>query len=198
MRPIPYRPLDPEGQSGLEVSAGELRAWRDGRVVASARVGEAEKLEALLSGYRAVELLRGCEFSLSGRRVELDLTLTVLFGEQKRVHGAVEGGGMRGWWEAARRGDNAFLLQERLPEGARPWARGEERGYGWVIGLPAFLYETDRVLRQRAGLAVEAFLYALAKGREISIPYRRRITNVFSAESPTWDVPLPLVEEVSP
>jgi len=196
--PVPYRPAEAPERSGLELSAGELRAWRDGELVAQAQVGEDLELAQLLDGYRAVSLLPGCEFSLDGSRRELDVTISLLYNEMRRVTGAVESGGMRGWWEAMRLGDNAFLLQERLPRNARPWARDEERGYGWEIGLPGFLYETDRVLRQRAGLAIEAFLYALKSGREISVPYRRRITNVFSASEPTWDEPLPLVREVVP
>ena len=145
---------------------------------------------------RLPDLLPQLSFSLDGTVRTFDVDLDVEFTLTHLVFGSMVsvGGEVHGLWQAQHLGSNEFLRQEELPDGQRPWSAGERRGYGWAIDLPAFLAaDPDPVLRQRAALAIEALLYSLAAGREIELPYRRRISNVFEAQRPTWKVDLPLV-----
>jgi len=191
-----YRPVDAQLTDGLELAAGKLRAYRAGDVVGEADAPAGSSLGELLGSYRAVELLPELEFSRDGTRREIDVEISLDFSLPLLVMGSMSdiSDRRRGLWQAARVGSNDFLRQDDLPAGARPWAAQEKRGYGWEIVLPAFITAVgDPVFSQRAGLAIEALIYALLQDREIDLPYRRRITNVFSAQRPTWSVPLPMI-----
>lgn len=198
MSVVLYRPVDEQLTDGLELADGKLRAYRSGEVVGETDAPAGASLGELLGSYRAVELLPGLEFSRDGERREIDVEISLDFSMPLLVMGAMtdRDNQIRGVWQATRVGSNDFLRQEELPEGARPWAKQEKRGYGWEITLPAFIAAVkDPVFRQRGALAVEALIYAIVQGREIGLPYRRRISNVFSAQRPTWNVPLPMIRD---
>lgn len=193
---VPYRAAA-DGENGLRLVDGRLEAWADGKLVASAPAEG--PLAELMATYRVQEVLPEVGFAYGEPRT-LDVELTVDFSLGSVAFGAITVNGERELWEAERTGSHLFVERGLVPEGARPWADAEPMpGRGWKITLPPFAQlDPDPVLRRRIALAIEAFLYALAERKEIQVPYKRRISTVFSAEDPMWAANVPVVEEGLP
>jgi hypothetical protein len=186
-----YQPFD--GNDGLQVIDDQLIAWREGQEVARTEISTDEDLPRLLLDFRVPELMSELEFTLVPEARQIDLEIDMKYQIGSALTGTITYDGVSGPWEA-RCVKGADFIEAELPEGARPWARDEEPGVGWEITLPPeFSRSPDTVLAQRVALAIEAFLYALTDGREISLPYLRRVSNVFSASAPTWRDPVPMV-----
>jgi len=188
-QPVLYQPGD--GKNGLSLDGATLRAWQDGTIV-----GEAEAthdLETLLELYLVPGLLPDLSFAYGSAR-ELELQLDAQLPLDTSMYGHLTSAEDRGYWSADRIGNNVFLLEDRLPADARPWAKDEDRGYGWEIQLPGFLaVDLDPILRRRAALFIEEALYGMTAGRIDDHFYQRKIDNIFSATEPMWPVPLPVI-----
>lgn len=188
---VPYKAYD--GNEGLQVKDNTLFAWVDSKRVAEAPLKDNEDLETLLLTYRVPTLLPELEFSLSGKEEEIDLELEINFQLGKSLFGTASFQDDVGFWEAERVGSET-LARGNVPKGQRPWAKEEDKGFGWEITLPKLLSDNpDPVIRKRAALAIEAMIYFIAAGRRIPLPYGRRISNVFSAENPMWPDNIPLL-----
>lgn len=195
MSTVLYRPYD--GSDGLQSRGAELVAWSGGEEVGRASLAEEEDIQFLLSDFRVADLFPDLQFTLVPEEIVADLELDL----DRLVGGVLLGEGRFldsdfadriFYWEAEYSRGKEFLLP--APDGTRPWAAEEERGYGWNIFLPDSVWsDVDFVFRQRLSLAIEAFLYALASRQEIPIPYLRRVSNVFSAENPAWRHNIPRV-----
>lgn len=187
-----YKPYD--GSDGLQVINGKLIAWRDGNEAGSAPVSADEDLPRLLLDFRVPELLPELEFTMGPEALTIDLELDIRFEVEGMIIGSLTYDGERVPWEARCQKGEEFLRRD-LPAEARPWAANDNPGEGWSISLPGdFCRSPDTVLCQRVALAIEAFLYRLAGGDEVPLPYLVRVSNVFSADRPTWAAPLPRVE----
>lgn len=189
-RIIPHRAL--EFSSGLELKRGVLSAYLEGDLQASAAVSDSS-LDQILASYRVQEIFPELRFSGDGTQREIELTLEISFSLGSSIYGAALNGAERELWNAQHVGSNDFL-DPNVPAGQRPWASAEKPGYGWKIELPSSLrHDSDPVVRQRAALVIESLISALARDEQVPMPYRRRFTNVFSAEHPTWTAAVPLV-----
>lgn len=188
MSSVLYQPYD--GSDGLQSQGSELLAWKEGQNVGSAPLPQDEDMQMLLWNFRAVDLLPDIDFTLVPEKItaDLELDLVRIYEGTLLGSGALQGGlfdGSEFQWRAEYGQEDTFM--EEGPRHMRPWAGEEELGFGWRIYLPEKLYEdSDFAFRQRIGLSIEAFLYALASHREIPIPYLRRIDNVFSSKKPVW------------
>jgi hypothetical protein len=188
-----YQPYD--GSDGLQSRGDEIVAWSAGAEVARAPLSREKDIQVLLSDFDAVDLFPDLQFTVSPEEIVADLELDlkrlvggVLLGEATFLDSRLADNSF--YWEAEYSRGEEFLLP--APPGSRPWADAEEMGYGWKIFLPETVLDAvDSVFHQRIGLAIEAFLYALASRQEIPIPYLRRVSNIFSASNPAWKHNIP-------
>lgn len=193
MSVVLYHPYD--GADGLQVLEGNLRAWAEGDIVGETKLPESEDLPSLLARYRVPALLPDLRFAFEGQEITIDLSLEAEIFVDKSLTGIATWQGSRQEyresWMVDRIQSKRFLEND-VPEGQRPWAEGDTPGWGWrVVPPPTMSFYGDPVLEKRTALAIESFVYSLAEGREMAMPYRRRFTNIFSASEPMWrdDVP---------
>ena len=188
MSSVLYQPYD--GSDGLQSQGGELLAWREGERVGASPLPSDEDMQMLLWNFRVLDLLPDLDFTLVPEKITADLELDLVRIYEGTLLGAgsLQGGSLDGsefQWRAEYGQEDTFMEEGSFQ--MRPWAEEEELGFGWRIYLPQKLYEdSDFAFRQRIGLSVESFLYALASRREIPIPYLRRVDNVFSSSKPVW------------
>lgn len=193
MSVVLYHPYD--GSDGIQVLEGNLRAWREGQVVGETKLSEDEDLPSLLAAYRVPSLLPDLQFAFEAQEVTIDMALEAEIFVDKSLTGTASWQGSRQEYSEpwmVDRIQSARFTQNDVPEGARPWADGDTPGWGWRIVVPSTMaFYGDPVLEKRTALAIESFVYSLAEGREMTMPYRRRFNNVFSASAPMWrdDVP---------
>jgi len=189
---IAYQPFD--GSNGLQLQARTLSAYKEGEEVGRVVVEDQQNLDSLLAFYTIPNLLPDFDFAYEGKRRLRQLELDADFPSEHTLGGHLKTQDEAGYWAAEYIGNNVFLLDEQLPPDVRPWVDSEKIGYGWQIQLPGFLaVELDSVLRRRAALAIEEFLYGLKNKTIETIPWRKKIDNVFSATQPMWSQPLPVV-----
>jgi hypothetical protein len=197
-RIVRYQRFD--GTDGLTTTGGELRAYRGGELVAAAKTDGA--LDELLAGYIALGLLPDVEFTYTTpREYVVEVGIDFQYGGRE-INGRLklpgsEYDGADLIWRAELTNHPEFLRAGELPEGARPWVSkvgGRTPDQGWEITLPpAILGSRDVALIRRVGETIEAYLCAIEADRPVDHPYRRKISNVFSAHDPLWAVNLPRI-----
>jgi hypothetical protein len=177
------------GQNGLQLADGLLRAYDDGQLVGEVACTDTD-LDQLLGQYRVPPLLPTLSF-VHPPEQHLHLSISLDFSEPGEVMGSMELNGVRQLWRARR--THSALFTTPLPAGARPWVSETEPDAGWELWLPlAVMRDPDPVITRRVALVTEAFLYRLLKEERLVLPFTTTINNVFRGQD-IWLENLPRV-----
>jgi hypothetical protein len=183
--------------NGLRLAEGQLLAYDEGRIVARAplRADAADlSLEGLLDSYQVLHLLPALSFSYSKPRY-LNIEIQASWEGPGEINGYVRVNGANpGAWTAHPCHHPDLTQTQLIDPRVRPWAQHEPPGRGFEFYLPPDLAEhLDPVIRQRAALALEAYVYALAGQRVGPPPFRRMISNIVSVQAPVWKANIPRI-----
>jgi hypothetical protein len=187
--------------NGIDLEQDDLVLYYENNELARAKAPKfGLSLPELLSEYQIPLLFPNYEFAYKGLVREIDLTINVDYALENSIAGHIAWEDFQdqeqlGPWFAERVGDNAFLLNKQIPEGQRDYTINDKPGYGFLLEIPQlFNYGEDAVICHRVALQLEKLIYRLEKNDIDKLPYRCRVNNIFSAQKPMWNTPLPLVK----